>query len=148
MLHRPPPLIRILRPPSLVRSMTVTEDRSEANIAATSPAAPAPTTTVVGMTAYVRALRKYGHLYQQAMEGYAGARRRTRRTQRKPATSDPQAAVAAEIQVTDSLGDPRFLEQARKALENDRRCPDTPFGLTRSRVRTSALLTGCLAVAL
>jgi hypothetical protein len=51
MLHRPPPLIRILRPPSLVRSMTVTEDRSEANIAAARPAAPAPTTTVSGMTA-------------------------------------------------------------------------------------------------
>jgi hypothetical protein len=48
MLHRPPPLIRILRPPSLVRSMTVTEDRSEAYIAAMIPAAPPPTTAVAG----------------------------------------------------------------------------------------------------
>jgi hypothetical protein len=44
-----------LRPPSLVRSTSVTEDRSEANIAATIPAAPAPTMTVAGMTTWQKA---------------------------------------------------------------------------------------------
>ena len=47
MLQRPPPLIRILRPPSAVRSSTTTgAGPSAAKMAATRPAAPAPTTTV------------------------------------------------------------------------------------------------------
>ena len=45
-LQRPPPLMRILRPPSLVRSISVTfAPAAAANAAATRPAAPAPTTT-------------------------------------------------------------------------------------------------------
>ena len=48
-LHRPPPLIRILWPPSLVRSISVTfEPAAAANPAATRPAAPAPTTATEG----------------------------------------------------------------------------------------------------
>jgi hypothetical protein len=47
MLQRPPPLIRILRPPSAVRSRSKTRLRClAAKIAATRPAAPAPTTTI------------------------------------------------------------------------------------------------------
>ena len=46
-LQRPPPLMRILRPPSRVRSRRRTSPpRSAAAIAATRPAAPAPTTTM------------------------------------------------------------------------------------------------------
>src|SRR5437868_12200452 len=46
MLHRPPPLMRIFRPPSLVRSSNCTSAPARAaNPAATIPAAPAPTTT-------------------------------------------------------------------------------------------------------
>ena len=59
MLHRPPPLIRILRPPSRVRSMTMTEDRSAANIAAINPAAPAPATTMEDMREGQRAQGAY-----------------------------------------------------------------------------------------
>ena len=44
-LQRPPPLIRILRPPSLVRSIRMTRAPDDAaNAAATRPAAPAPIT--------------------------------------------------------------------------------------------------------
>jgi hypothetical protein len=47
MLQRPPPLIRIFRPPSAVRSTTITgAGPLAAKMAATSPAAPAPTTIV------------------------------------------------------------------------------------------------------
>ena len=56
MLHRPPPLIRILRPPSAVRSTSVVlAPLRAAKIAAIVPAAPAPMTTTRGMgqlTAY------------------------------------------------------------------------------------------------
>jgi hypothetical protein len=45
MLQRPPPLIRILRPPSGVRSSSIVEaPASAAKMAAMMPAAPAPTT--------------------------------------------------------------------------------------------------------
>jgi hypothetical protein len=45
-LHRPPPLMRILRPPSRVRSTSsVSAPASAAKIAAIVPAAPAPITT-------------------------------------------------------------------------------------------------------
>src|ERR1019366_8373970 len=46
MLHRPPPLMRILRPPSFVRSSRiVSAPAPAAKIAAIVPAAPAPITT-------------------------------------------------------------------------------------------------------
>src|SRR5574337_2090268 len=46
MLHRPPPLMRILRPPSFVRSRSsVSAPLEAAKIAAMVPAAPAPMTT-------------------------------------------------------------------------------------------------------
>ena len=46
-LQRPPPLIRIFRPPSVVRSSTSTRaPERAAKIAAIRPAAPAPTTTM------------------------------------------------------------------------------------------------------
>ena len=45
MLQRPPPLMRIFRPPSAVRSISTTEAPADAAaMAATSPAAPAPIT--------------------------------------------------------------------------------------------------------
>ena len=47
MLHRPPPLMRIFRPPSFVRSSSTTRrPRPAAKIAASNPAAPAPTITI------------------------------------------------------------------------------------------------------
>src|SRR5262245_15431186 len=47
-LQRPPPLMRIFRPPSRVRSSTSTAVLPRAaKIAAMSPAAPAPTTTII-----------------------------------------------------------------------------------------------------
>ena len=49
-LHRPPPLIKILRPPSLVRSRScVCAPPAAAKIAAIVPAAPAPITTTRGI---------------------------------------------------------------------------------------------------
>ena len=46
-LHRPPPLMRILRPPPGVRSMTrIGAEPPAANTAAARPAAPAPMTTM------------------------------------------------------------------------------------------------------
>jgi hypothetical protein len=46
MLHRPPPLMRILRPPFFVRSRSnVSAPLEAAKIAAMVPAAPAPITT-------------------------------------------------------------------------------------------------------
>ncbi len=50
-LQRPPPLMRILRPPSAVRSRSVTAaPASRALMAAISPAAPAPITITCGVT--------------------------------------------------------------------------------------------------
>ena len=53
-LQRPPPLMRILRPPSAVRSTSVTgAPASPAAIAAISPAAPAPITITCGVMAAI-----------------------------------------------------------------------------------------------
>lgn len=60
--------------------------------------------------------RKYEHLYKTAFDGYAGSlRERTRRRQRKQASGT--GGVTSEIELKDSAGDPRYLEQARKAAE-------------------------------
>ena len=60
-LQRPPPLMRILRPPSAVRSTRVTcAPASRAATAAISPAAPAPITTTCGVTRIPR-LRRADH---------------------------------------------------------------------------------------
>ena len=76
--------------------------------------------------------QKYRTVYQKALEGFDRSQQpRTRRTQRH-ASGDPKGAVAAEIQVVDSEGDPRYLEQARKALE----------GLERTQGLTAVLRTG------
>jgi hypothetical protein len=54
-LHRPPPLMRIFRPPSRVRSSSsVSAPADAAKIAAMLPAAPAPMTTTRGMRLLVR----------------------------------------------------------------------------------------------
>ncbi len=53
MLQRPPPLMRIFRPPSSVLSMSTTSiPRRAAVSAASKPAAPAPTTTTGWVTRY------------------------------------------------------------------------------------------------
>ncbi len=68
-LHRPPPLMRILRPPSLQRSMSVTcAPAAAAKIAAIVPAAPAPITAT---------RRLIGRSASRMLLGHTWSRKRT-----------------------------------------------------------------------
>lgn len=62
--------------------------------------------------------RKYESLFRKALDGWdRSCQQRTRRTQRRRAGADAGDGMTAEIQIADSSGDPRFLDQAHKCLE-------------------------------
>jgi predicted transcriptional regulator len=66
----------------------------------------------------VRLLARDEHLFGEAVRAYERSQQeRTRRRQRQVTHADGSATVTVDAEVTPRDGDPRFLEQAGRALE-------------------------------